>query len=172
MDLRSVADETTISGFLFVATPEEAGSIDMSVGPTRPMAPRSTGRRGVPLRDSAIPRRSKPWFFDVMVSAILEVPDGPHLELVRSRNEAALYRFPEAATDVLSDLTPARAEFARRMIDSITERMMRRPEITERYESGGVWSAILDVRGSALKAVPRRSGKEIYYWCSRIVDAK
>ena len=106
-----------------------------------------------------------------MVSTILEVPDGPHLELVRSHNEAALYRFPEAAIDVLSELTPARTEFAKSIIGSITERMLRRPEIAERYKSGGVWSAILDVRGSALKAVPRRGGKEVYYWCCRIANA-
>jgi hypothetical protein len=172
MDFRSIADTETVSGFLFVATPEEVDSMDMSVGPTHPMATSRTGRRGVSLRDSSIPRRHKPWFFDAMVSAILEIPDGPHLELVRSQNETALYRFPEAATDVLSEFTPDRAEFAKSMIGSITERMMRRPEIVERYKSGGVSSAILGVRGSALKAVPRRGGKEVFYWCCRIGDAK
>lgn len=167
MDFRSIADKETVSGYFFVATLEEVGLMDMSVGPTRPMAPSRTRRKRVPLRDSSIPHRSEPRFYDAMISAILEVPDGPHLELVRSHNEAALYRFPEAATDVLSELTPARAEFAKSVIESITERMMRRPEIADRYKRGGVWSAILSVRGSALKAVPRRSGKEVHYWCCR-----
>ena len=145
--------------------------MDMLVGPTRPMMPGKKGGRRVMVRDCVIPHRYQAWFLDKIVSAISPSTLGLSLDLVRSDSTVALYRFPPKVTDILSEFTPARADFVIEEIKSITERVIGRPEVREQYKEGGVSGAVLIIRGHALKAVPRNSGKEVYYWCYRTADA-
>lgn len=105
--------------------------MDMLVGPTRPMLPGKRGGRRVMLRDCVIPHRTQVWFFDAIVSAISPTTLGLSLDLVGSDGAIALYRFPPKATDILSELTPDRADFVREEIDSITKRVMQRSEVRE-----------------------------------------
>jgi hypothetical protein len=171
MDLRTLPHSETISGFTFIATPEEVAVMDILVGPTRPMLPTKRGGRRVMVRDCVIPDRSHIWFLDVLVSVISPATHELRLELVTSDGAVALYRYPSQAIDILSKLTPDRADFVLEEIGSIAERAMEHPEIRERYREGGVRGALLTMRGDALKAVPRGSGKEVYYWCYRKADA-
>ena len=171
MDLRSLPRTEVISGFPFVATADEVAAMDILVGPTRPMMPgKRGGRRGM-VRDCVIPHRTQPWLFDTIVSAISPSMSGLSLDLVGSDGSIALYRFPIQATDILSEFTPARADFVGAEITAITKRVMERQEVSEQYKEGGVSSAVLMVRGEALKTVPRGAGKEIFYWCYRTADA-
>jgi len=41
------------------------------------------------------------------------------------------------------------------------------PGVQEHYQRGGVLGAVLTLRGYALKAVPRDSGKEVFYWVGK-----
>ena len=145
--------------------------MDILVGPTRPMMPGKRGGRRVMVRDCVIPHRTQPWFFDIIVSAISPSTLGLGLELVISDGSIALYRFPTKMTDILSEFTPARADFARAEIAAITKRIMAHPEVGGQYKEGGLSGAVLTVRGEALKAVPRGAGKEVFYWCYRTADA-
>ena len=171
MDLRSLPHTETISGFPFVATAEEITAMDLLVGPTRPMLPGKRGGRRVMVRDCVIPHRYPPWFFDVIVSAISASTRDLRLEFVQSEGATALYRFPTQVTDILSEFTPARADFVISEVATITKRILEHPAVSKYYKEGGVSSAVLMVRGDALKTVPRSSGKEVYYWCYRTADS-
>ena len=171
MDLRSLAHSETVSGFPFVASPEEIAAMDMLVGPTRPMLPTKRGGGRVMVRDCVIPHRSHGWFLDVLVSALSPSTRGLSLELVASDGAIALYRYPAPAIDILSEFTPDRAAFVTEEITAIAKRAMDHPQVRERYKEGGVTGALLTVRGDALKAVPRGSGREVFYWCYRTADA-
>lgn len=171
MDLRSLPPNETISGFPFVASPEEVAEMDILVGPTRPMLRGKRGGRRVMVRDCVIPHRYPIGFLDSIVSALSPSTKGLYLELVSSDGAVALYRFPPSATDILATFTPERAEYVSEEIALIAKKLMERPEVRERYKEGGVRSAILILRGDALKAVPRGSGKEAFYWCYRTADA-
>ena len=144
--------------------------MDMLVGPTRPMMPGKRGGRRVMVRDCVIPHRYEVWFLDMIVSVISPSTHGLTMELVRSDGAIALYRFPPPATDILAELTPERADFVKEEIGSITKRILECPEVREHYKEGGVYSAVLMVRGEVLRAVPRDSGKEVFYWCYRTAD--
>ena len=171
MDLRLLPRTETISGFPFVATKEEIAAMDIFVGPTRPMLPGKRGGRRAMVRDCVIPFRYQIWFFDVLVSSVSTSTHGLMLELVHSEGPIALYRFPAQVNDVLSEFTPARPEFVMEEVTLIAKRMLEHPEVLEHYKEGGVSTAVLMVRGEALKASPRSTGKEIYYWCYRTADA-
>jgi hypothetical protein len=171
MDLRSLTSTEVTSGFPFVATSDEVAAMDMLVGPTRPMMPGKRGGRRVMVRDCVIPHRMPVWFLDVIVSSISPSTRDLSLELVGSDGAIALYRFPSQVMDRLSEFTPDRVDFVREEIDSITKRVLERREVREHYREGGVRGAVLEIRGDALKAVPRGSGKEVYYWCYRTADS-
>ena len=170
MDLRELPRSEVISGFSFVATQPEISAIDMLLGPTRPMLPGKRGGRRVLVRDNVIPHRYQVWFLDVIVSAISPATPGLSLELVGSDGAIALYRLPPRATDILSEFTPERADFVGEEIAAIANRAMDHPEVAAQYKVGGVRAAVHLLRGDSLKAVPRREGKEVFYWCYRTAD--
>ena len=171
MDFRSIPRTETISGFFFVATTEEVSAMDMLAGPTRPMTLGKKDGRRVLIRDAVIPHRYHIWFLDVLISAVSPSTHGLSAELIRDAGPAALYRIPRQVTDVLSQFTPDRVDFVMSEVSSITSRVWSVPEVPKYYKEGGVSSAVLMVRGDALKATPRASGKEVYYWCYRTADA-
>jgi hypothetical protein len=123
------------------------------------------------VRDCVIPHRSQVWFLDLLVSAVSPVTRGLSLELIASDGAIALYRYPPRAIDILSEFTPERTDFVLQEIGVIAKRVMEHSEVRGRYQEGGVRSALLIVRGDALKAVPRGFGKEVFYWCYRTADA-
>lgn len=171
MDLRLLPRAETVSGFFFVCTSDEAAAMDILVGPTRPMLPSKRGGRRTMVRDAVIPHRHHVWFLDALASAVSPSTHGFSLELVRSEAAVALYRFPPRAIDILSEFTPARADFVMSEVASITKRVLEHQEVPKHYKEGGVSTAVLMVRGYALKAVPRAAGKEVFYWCYRTADA-
>lgn len=170
MDLRELPLTEVISGFSFVATQNEVTAMDMLVGPTRPMLPGKRGGRRVLVRDCAIPHRYQIWFLDSIASALSPATLGLSLELVGSDGAIALYRFPPQGIDILSEFTPERAGFVEEEIALIAKRVMERPEVALQYKDGGVRAAVHLLRGDSLKAVPRREGKEVFYWCYRTAD--
>lgn len=140
----------------------------MLVGPTRPMMPGKRGGRRIMARDCVIPHRYQIWFLDVIVSSF---STELRMELVRHDGAIALYHFPPKIIDALSEFTPERAEFTKQELDSMANKVMQHPEVQRQYKHGGVFAALLMIRGDALKAVPRGGGKDVYYWCYRTVDA-
>jgi hypothetical protein len=168
MDLRSLPPTDVISGFPFVATSDEVAAMDMLVGPTRPMMPGKRGGRRVMVRDCVIPYRWQVWFLDAIVSSFSA---DLRMELVRSDGAMALYRFPPKIVDALSALTPGQPAFTKTELDSMTDKVMPHPDVQRQYQRGGVFAALLFIRCDALKAVPRNSGKEVYYWCYRTTEA-
>jgi hypothetical protein len=153
------------NGFLFVATPDEVAAMNILVGPTRPMTAAGS-KRPVPLRECSFPNTYPPYVFDILLSVLLPKTDSPKLKMVREQAPFAVYIFPKEATDLLSALTPDKADFTRQQISSIAEQMFQHPAIQERFKLTGVATLVLTVRGHALKAVPRSGPLDIYYWCS------
>ena len=150
------------AGYFFVATSGEAMAMDLLAGPKQPIQLEEGCTSPPPVPENEMPHLYEPSFLDLVVSAI--VRDGVHLEPVSQTGQVGLYRFPKAVTTALSELTPQRADFCKATISSIADELMSRKEVSDKFKKGGVESAVLIVRGHALKATPRNADKELYYW--------
>jgi hypothetical protein len=152
------------AGYFFVTTSDEAMAMDLLGGPKQPIKLGEGRIAPAPVPANEIPHLCEPWFLDLVVSAVLRGQGERRLEEVRRAGEVVLYRFPGAATNVLSELTPQRADVCMATASAIADQLMLREEVSDAFKWSGVQGAVLIIRGHALKATPRGAGKEVYYW--------
>lgn len=136
-------------GYMFVATRDEIDRMNPALGPDLP--------------DSPYPHLYEPNFLAEIARCAIASDMFSAMESIAAAAGATIYLFPPAATDVLSQLTPARPDFTNVRIDEITDRFMNSPNCPPEYKRGGVRSAILIVRGYSLEA-RAASGRDVYYW--------
>jgi hypothetical protein len=147
---------------LFVTTANLAAALDLSAGPTQPIFLANGRRRKAPVSARAIPYTYEPSFFDLICGVV--APEHQQMEVARKHDSIVLYRFPTAVAARLAELTPDRPEFTRSTIDDITHRLMQYDQVKRHFQQRGVSSAVLILRGYALKT----SNEEfLYYWCRR-----
>jgi hypothetical protein len=154
-----------IRGYLFVATPVEVAAMDLVTGPTRPMLPGKRGKRPIPLTICAIPDAYDPSLLDAVSAATLPDSEASGLQVIRREGLVALYRFHSAVTDVLSEFVPDRLDFTTEGIALIANRMERFSGVRGHYQKSGLETAVLIVRGYALKARSKGNDTEVFYWC-------
>jgi hypothetical protein len=156
-----------VRGYLFVASAEEVGAMDLEVGPTRPMSSGARGKAAVPLRDLVPPYSHPPGLFVAMVRVIGAPDSGETMQVVREAGHTQVWRFPSAVTDELARLTPDRPEETLRVIATWAARVAREPEVPARYAPSGLESAFMSLRVEALKALPRDGTRELYYFAAK-----
>ncbi len=149
-------------GHLFVTTFDGAAALDILEGPQHPINLNNGRKLPAPVSDRAIPYTYEPSFFDLVVSVV--APGQKGLEVARQRDNVVLYRFPSAVAGSLAQLTPDRPDFTRATIADITNHLMRNAQVRGHFQESGVSSAILILRGYALKTSKDR---DIYYWFCR-----
>jgi hypothetical protein len=154
------------AGYFFAATQEQVAALDLVAGPKSPInMPGSKSARPL-VSEGTFPYTYDPSFLSVMARCVL--PNRAYgtdsLEPVQVAHEVTLYRFPKHVTDALAELTPDRPEHTRSVIRTIADRLMEHSEPNRKMTPNRVYDAVLFVRGYALKASPRTSGKELYYW--------
>lgn len=149
-------------GHLFVTTPEGAAALDLHEGPIQPIHLSNGRKLKAPVSSRAIPYTYEPSFFDLVVAVI--APERKQLEIARQHDNVVLYRFPTAVATRLSELTPDRPEFTQATIADITQQLMQRDQVKSHFKQNGVSSAVLILRGYALKTADDTS---MYYWFCR-----
>lgn len=149
-------------GHLFVTTSEGAAALDLQEGPTQPIHLSNGRRLKAPVSERAIPYTYEPSFFDLVVGVIGQ--EHKRMEIARQRDNVVLYRFPAAVTASLAELTPDRPNFTLAAIAEITQQLMQHDQVKSDFKQSGVSSAVLILRGYALKTSADTS---MYYWFYR-----
>jgi hypothetical protein len=154
------------AGYFFAATQEQVAALDLAAGPKSPLNMLGPKRARTLVSERAIPYTYDPAFLNEMArcASPAGTRDMDNLELVQKSRDVTLYRFPKKVTDALAELTPDRPEDTLSVIDAIADRLTKHSEANLKMKPNGVRSAVLIVRGYALKTSPRTSGKELYYW--------
>jgi hypothetical protein len=151
-------------GYPFVATPAAVAAMDMHAGPTEAIVLADGRRLAAPASNKSLPHTYEPSFFEAMLS-VFEPPSG--LEVARETRDAVVYRFPTAAIATLAELIPDRADYTLSVIEGLAHKLMRKEEVKAKFLLGGVTTALLMVRGFALKATAQSERKDVYYWFHR-----
>lgn len=150
--------------YLFVTTQEGAAALDLLEGPQHVIHLKNGRMLPAPVSEKAIPYTYEPSFFDLVVSVV--APEHKELEISRQRDNVVLYRFPAAVAGSLAQLTPDRPDLTRATIAEITRQLMRNDQVRRHFKESGVSSAVLSLRGYALKTSNER---DMYYWfCRRL----
>lgn len=149
-------------GYPFVASREVVEAMDIQAGPTEPIVLADGRRVKEPASKKSLPHTYEPAFFAVMLSVF--EPSGT-LEVARETRDAVVYRFPKAAVAMLAELTPDRADYTLSVIEGLARKLMQKEEVKAKFFLGGVTTALLMIRGLALKAKPE--SKDVYYWFHR-----
>jgi hypothetical protein len=152
-------------GYLFAASEAELAAMDLTVGPTRPMRPGPRGKAATPLRELEPPYPYAPELLQRLVHAVLGPESEAEMEVVRRDGDRLVLRFPREMTDRLAQLTPDRApDEILPVIEAWAARVRHDTEVPASNSFGKLESAILFVRGEALKCAPRDGMREVYYY--------
>ena len=152
------------AGYFFAAMPEEVAAMNLEAGPKSQIRLADGRIVPAPVSEKEIPNIYEPEFLALIAGVVLASPHHEQLEVVRQTDEVTLYRFPSKVTDSLAELTPDRSDLTLATVNAIADQLMKRQDVSSKFKHGGVLTAALILRGHALEALPRNSGKEVFYW--------